>query len=329
MHKKPKTILITGSAGFIGMHTALRYLAAGYRVVGVDNMNSYYSPSLKKRRNDILLADKNYHFHKLDIANYAALEQVIAKYQPDSIIHLAAQAGVRYSLQNPWAYLRSNMDGTLNIFEAAKAHGIKHITYASSSSVYGESKQNKFREDQQLDHPVSIYAATKKSNELLAHTYYKLYGIRSVGLRFFTVYGPWGRPDMAPFLFTYKIMKGEPIQAFGQGKLQRSYTYIDDIVEGIWRLHKQKHDYEIFNIGGGQPQTVDELINSIQKHLDTTAMVVYTDKPLGDVPRTSADTRKIEQATKFKPQVTLDQGIKKTVQWFRDNEDWVRKIRLK
>ncbi len=331
-------ILVTGSSGFIGMHVALELLNRGDTVVGLDNMNDYYEVSLKESRLSQLRAFKNFQFIHEDLANRVAIEQIFSQGQFDGVIHLAAQAGVRYSLKNPQSYIDSNLVGFGNILEGARHHAIRHLVYASSSSVYGGNTEVPFAETDRVDYPVSLYAATKRANELMAHTYSHLFGLPTTGLRFFTVYGPWGRPDMSPFLFTRAILNRQAIQVFNQGDMMRDFTYIDDIVRGVIRCFdkpptdsqalvdspvlqagtKQQTPYRLFNIGNHQPVQLLDYIAELEK-----AWGMTTDKELlpmqaGDVQRTMADTDRLEAWVDYRPNTPLSVGIHKFVQWYRD-----------
>jgi len=264
-----KTIIVTGSAGFIGFHTAKKLLDQGNTVIGIDNINSYYSSKLKTDRNAILLKYRNYHFYKIDLKHIKKLGSVFKKHKIDQICHLAAQAGVRYSITNPFIYLKSNIDGTLNLFELAKKNNIKEVVFSSSSSVYGNNKKTPFSETDFVDHPISLYAATKKAAELIAHVYHSLFGIHTIGLRFFTVYGPWGRPDMAIFKFTERLFKKKTIDVYNNGNMSRDFTYIDDIVAGIISaLKKVNHfSFEIINLGNHKPEDLTKMISLLEKHI--------------------------------------------------------------
>ena len=328
-------ILLTGCAGFIGMHVCERLLARGDEVIGVDNLNDYYDVSLKEARLSRLLPHPKFRFIKLDVADRPGMAELFAKEKPQRVIHLAAQAGVRYSLQNPHAYVDSNLTGFVNILEGCRHANVEHLTYASSSSVYGGNTKMPFSEADAVDHPVSLYAATKKANELMAHTYSHLFGIPTTGLRFFTVYGPWGRPDMALFLFTRAILDGRPIDVFNHGKMQRDFTYIDDIVEGVIRVcdrppaanpafDKQQPDpatswapYRVFNIGNHQPVELMTYVATLESALGKTAQKNFLPLQDGDVPATYADTSALQAATGFAPATSVEQGIARFVDWYR------------
>jgi UDP-glucuronate 4-epimerase len=329
-------ILITGAAGFIGFHLGNRLLGKSYRVVGIDNLNSYYDPQLKEERLKILAKYNNFIFNKIDLKDKLALDALFAEYHFDYVINLAAQAGVRYSIKNPYAYVDSNLIGFMNILEACRHYPLKHLIYASSSSVYGGNKVAPFSTNHNVDHPVSLYAATKKSNELLAHTYSHLYGIATTGLRFFTVYGPWGRPDMAYFLFTKNILEDKAINVFNHGKMERDFTYIDDIVEGIYKLiplapkadptwDETKDDlsgsfapYKIYNIGNNQPVQLEKFISVLEDKLGKKAMKNYMEMQPGDVLKTYADVSDLETAIKFRPTTSIEVGLEKFTKWYRE-----------
>ncbi len=318
------TVLVTGVAGFIGFHLAKRLCEEGLSVVGIDNLSDYYDTQLKKDRLNQLkkFSDENlFKFYKVDIANDNDLNEVLQKYQFELIINLAAQAGVRYSLENPREYIRSNIDGFLNILEGAKVHKINKVIYASSSSVYGGNEKLPFTEMDKVDTPVSLYAATKKSNELMAHTYSHLYNIQTIGLRFFTVYGPWGRPDMALHIFTKNIVEGKPIQVYNFGEHSRSFTYIDDIIEGIWRLinykNKKIENYSIYNIGGENTIALMDYINEIENALSKKGQYNFLPMQLGDVEKTVADSKLLEEIIEFSPKTSIQLGIKKFVDWYK------------
>jgi len=315
-------ILVTGAAGFVGSHVAARLAAMGHHVTGCDNFNDYYDPQLKHDRVAALLAPAGIACERVELADAAAVDALYARVAPTLVVHLAAQAGVRYSLQNPGAYIQSNLVGFGNILEASRKGGIQHLLYASSSSVYGANAKVPFSEDDLTDEPVSLYAATKKSNELMAHAYSQLYKLPATGLRFFTVYGPWGRPDMAYFSFTEKMMRGEAIGVFAEGKLTRDFTYIDDIVEGVVRLlFKPSEDkpvpHAVFNIGNDQPVTVLEFIATLENALGVQAHKAFLPMQPGDVPATHADTRKLREWVGFAPSTTLADGLGRFSAWYR------------
>lgn len=313
--------LITGAAGFIGMHTAKRLLEQGEKVVGLDNLNDYYDPALKEYRLAQLTPHSNFRFVKMDLADRVGIAELFKTEQFTHVIHLAAQAGVRYSLENPFAYVDSNLVGTMTILEGCRHNPVQHLVYASSSSVYGMNAKVPFSETDQVDNPVSLYAATKKANELMAHSYSKLYKIPTTGLRFFTVYGPAGRPDMAPWLFTEAILKGEPIKVFNHGKMQRDFTYIDDIVEGIVRIQQQPPQgeipYSLFNIGNNQPIQLSRFIEAIEIACGKKAEKIMLPMQPGDVERTYADTSRLEAKVRYKPETEIEEGIGRFVEWYR------------
>ena len=321
-------VLLTGVAGFIGYHVTLKLLARGDTVIGVDNIIDYYDVRLKQAR----LADieahqnaKNFSFIKLDLADNAATQQLFAHEKPDSVVHLAAQAGVRYSLENPHAYISSNIVAFTNVLEACRAIKPQHLVYASSSSVYGGNTKLPFSEDDSVDHPVSLYAATKKANELMAHTYSHLYGLPTTGLRFFTVYGPWGRPDMSPFLFADAIINNKPIKVFNHGDMMRDFTYIDDIVEGVIRVLDKPATpstntgapFRVFNIGNNQPEQLMDFIGLLESAIGKTAQKEFLPMQAGDVKATYADTSALETWVGFKPYTPLNEGVEKFVNWYR------------
>ena len=329
-------VLVTGAAGFIGTATALRLLDRGDEVVGIDNLNDYYDVGLKASRLARLDGRANFRFIRMDIADRPAVAQLFATERFDRVINLAAQAGVRYSLTNPNAYVDSNLVGFVNILEGCRHNEVQHLVYASSSSVYGGNRKMPFSEHDGVDHPVSLYAATKKASELMAHTYSHLYDLPTTGLRFFTVYGPWGRPDMAYFSFTKAILEGRPIDVFNHGKMQRDFTYIDDIVEGVLRVldrtatadpdydalgadpASSSAPYRVFNIGNHQPVPLLDFIGTIESALGMTAEKRLLPMQDGDVPATYADTSLLEQWVGFAPATPIEEGIARFVAWYRD-----------
>ena len=333
-------ILVTGAAGFIGAFLAKRLLEQGKTVIGIDNCNDYYDVSLKEARLEMLSKYDKFTFIKMDIADKAAVDKLFADYKFEIVVNLAAQAGVRYSIENPQAYINSNMIGFFNILEACRHNPVKHLVYASSSSVYGANKKVPFSTEDMVDNPVSLYAATKKSNELMAHCYSKLYSIPTTGLRFFTVYGPMGRPDMAYFGFTNKLRNGETIKIFNYGNCERDFTYVDDIVEGVIRVMdkppvvKAGEDglpvppYSVYNIGGGRPENLLEFVDILQQELiranvlpedyDFEAHKELVPMQPGDVPVTYADTRALEHDMGYRPATTLREGLRKFAEWYKE-----------
>jgi UDP-glucuronate 4-epimerase len=329
-----KNVLVTGAAGFIGSQLSKRLLDNGINVVGLDNLNPYYSVKLKEDRLAQLEGHPRFTFARLDLADRAGMERLFAANRFDVVVNLAAQAGVRYSLKNPQAYIEANIVGFTNILEGCRHHGVKHLVFASSSSVYGANTKMPFSVHDNVDHPVSLYAASKKANELMAHTYSHLYGLPCTGLRFFTVYGPWGRPDMALFLFTDAILKGRPIQVFNHGRMQRDFTYIDDIVEGVVRVmgrlpapnpawSGERPDpgtsyapYKIYNIGNNQPVELNAFIATIESVLGRTAQKEFLDMQPGDVPATYADVDDLMADVGFKPATPIREGIERFVAWY-------------
>ena len=336
MGKMTNKILVTGCAGFIGFHLSMRLLKDGYQVVGLDNLNDYYDVSLKRSRLSLLEKDAGFRFVYASLEDKKAVEGIFCGDSFHAVINLAAQAGVRYSLTNPYAYIDSNILGFLNILEACRHHGVGHLIFASSSSVYGANRKMPFSVHDNVDHPVSLYAATKKSNELMAHTYSHLYGIPATGLRFFTVYGPWGRPDMALFIFTRAILAGEPIKVFNYGKMKRDFTYIDDIVEGVVRLIDKKPEpntkwnginpdpgtslapYKLYNIGNNRPVELMDFISVLERHLGREAKKEFLPLQPGDVPETYADVDDLMRDVGFKPSTPIEVGIKRFVEWYKD-----------
>ena len=329
-------ILLTGAAGFIGMTTCLRLLARGDEVVGLDNLNNYYEVSLKENRLKRLTSHPNFRFVKMDVADRMGIEHLFATEKFDRVIHLAAQAGVRYSLENPHAYIESNIVGFTNILEGCRHHKVQHLAYASSSSVYGGNTDMPFSEHQSVDHPVSLYAATKKANELMAHTYSHLYGLPTTGLRFFTVYGPWGRPDMALFLFTKAILEGQPIKVFNHGNMLRDFTFVDDIVEGVIRVIDRTAEpnpnyssktpdpatsnapFRVFNIGNHNPVKLMDFITAIEDALGMKAEKILMPLQDGDVPQTYADVEALKDWVGFVPATSIQTGIGRFVAWYRE-----------
>lgn len=314
-------VLVTGAAGFIGMHTAERLLSRGETVIGVDNFNDYYDPALKEARAARLNAYDGFRMVRADIADHEAINALVAENGIERIVHLAAQAGVRYSLENPFAYERSNLAGHLSILEASRHNGVKHLVYASSSSVYGDRPMGGagFKEDDPTVSPVSLYAATKRSCELLSQSYASLYGFPQSGLRFFTVYGPWGRPDMAYFSFTEKIMRGEPIEIYGEGRMARDFTYVDDIVDGIVGVldHPPGNGgHEVYNIGDSNPAGLIDMIHVLENALGRQAVKILRPMQPGDVTSTYADVSKLHALTGYAPQISLTAGLARFVDWW-------------
>lgn len=334
------TVLVTGAAGFIGYFLSKRLLEEGYHVIGLDNINDYYSPDLKFSRlqelgisREVAELDEipcyskiypNFIFYRVDLAKSNSVGAVFKKHRIDKVCHLAAQAGVRYSIENPSAYIQSNLVGFGNILEEVRHGGIDHLIYASSSSVYGESKEVPFRTDQRVDHPVSLYAATKKANELMAHTYSHLYGIATTGLRFFTVYGPFGRPDMAYYLFTKAILQNEPIKVFNKGAMRRDFTYIDDIVEGLVRIIEKplanREKYKIYNIGNNKSEKLEDFICTLEKLLGRKAKKELLPMQPGDVSQTYAEVNDLIKDYQYAPNTTIFEGLKCFVRWYLNYE---------
>ena len=324
--------LVTGAAGFIGFHVAQRLCRDGHQVVGLDNLNDYYEVSLKEARLALLLPLPGFRFERMDLADRATMAALFARERFDRVIHLGAQAGVRYSLDNPFAYADSNLNGTLTVLEGCRHHGVQHLVYASSSSVYGLNEQMPFKTSDGVDHPVSLYAASKKANELMAHSYSHLYGLPTTGLRFFTVYGPWGRPDMALFKFVRAILSDEPIDIYNQGQLSRDFTHVDDIVEGIvrvadrspvgdpnWRRQTDASPapYRLYNIGNGSPVRLLDFVEAIETALGKPAIRNLLPMQAGDVQATWADTQALFDATGYRAGVGLEEGVASFVDWYR------------
>jgi len=336
MKLKYQSALVTGVAGFIGFHLARRLLKDGRRVVGIDNINPYYDVALKEARLEALKGESNFIFIKMDLTDRKPLERLFARQAFDVVVNMAAQAGVRYSIENPYAYVDSNLVGFVNLLECCRHNSVKHFVFASSSSVYGANTTMPFSVHHNVDHPVSLYAATKKANELMAHTYSHLYRLPSTGLRFFTVYGPWGRPDMALFLFTRAILENQPLKVFNHGKMQRDFTYIDDIVEGVVRVlgrlpqanpnwsgaapdpGTSSAPYKIYNIGNNNPVELIEFIEVIEAALGKRAQKEFMDLQPGDVVATYADVDDLMQDVGFKPTTPIEVGVGRFVQWFKD-----------
>jgi UDP-glucuronate 4-epimerase len=327
-------VLVTGAAGFIGFHLSRKLCGLGINVIGIDNLNDYYDVGLKSARLEILKNHDNFNFHKVDLHDKKGIDDLFSIHQIDYVVNLAAQAGVRYSIINPYAYLESNITGFLNILEACRHHPVKHLVYASSSSVYGANRKMPFSVHDNVDHPLALYAVTKKSNELMAHSYSHLYNIPTTGLRFFTVYGPFGRPDMALFLFTKAILEGKPIDVFNHGKMKRDFTYVDDIVEGIVRLlpvmrkgnaswdgmHPDPATsfapYKIYNIGNNQPIELSHFIEVLEDKLGKKAVKNFLPMQDGDVPETFADIEDLTKDVGFRPSTPIETGIGQFVEWY-------------
>jgi len=318
-----KRVLVTGAAGFIGSHVSKSLIEQGYQVLGMDNLNDYYDVQLKKDRLAWFDDEPNFDFVQLDLADREAMAEMFAKNHFDVVVNLAAQAGVRYSIDHPHAYADSNLVGFLNVLEGCRNGGVKHLLFASSSSVYGENKKIPFAVEDCVDYPISLYAATKKSNELMAHAYAHLYGFKVTGLRFFTVYGPWGRPDMAYFSFTKAICEGKTIDVYNHGKMQRDFTYIDDVVEAVTRLvgRAPDKDYKIYNIGNHSPETLMDFIQAIELALGQQAEKNFLPMQAGDVPATYADVTDLMADVDFKPDTPLKEGIQRFVSWYRNYYD--------
>ena len=329
-------VLVTGAAGFIGNETAKVLLERGDEVVGIDNLNDYYDPALKQARLERLAGHNRFSFEKLDLADREAMQSLFAEGRFERVVHLGAQAGVRYSITHPQAYLDSNLAGFGHVLEGCRQNGVEHLVYASSSSVYGANTRTPFRVEDNTDHPVSLYAATKKANEAKAHAYAHLYGLPATGLRFFTVYGPWGRPDMAPMIFTKKILAGEPIEVFNEGRHERDFTYVDDIVEGVVRTldtiaaadpawsgddpnpATSSAPWRLYNIGNSDPVPLMQFIATIEQALGRKAVMEMKPRQPGDVLRTAADVSALEAAVGFRPHTPLAEGIGRMVRWYRD-----------
>jgi len=331
-----KNILVTGAAGFIGFHFAKRCLGLGHRVISIDSVNDYYDVELKKNRLKLLQSHPNFEFHQMQLEDRAAIAELFRSNHFDRVVHLAAQAGVRYSIENPFAYTQANIEGTLTILEGCRHQQVEHLIYASSSSVYGLNTQQPFSTHHHTDHPVSLYAATKKANEMFAHCYSHLYKVPTTGLRFFTVYGPWGRPDMALFKFTKAIFEGKPIDVFNQGKMKRDFTYVDDIVDAMIPLMDQipspnpnwdnqapnpatsSAPFRIYNIGNNQPTELSYFIQVLEQTIGKKAIINYLPMQPGDVISTYADVDSLAQAVGFRPKTNIEEGIANFVQWYRE-----------
>ena len=333
------TVLVTGAAGFIGYHLADRLLREGAAVVGIDNLNDYYDPRLKQARLARLEGRPGFRFARLDFADRAGMEELFDRERPAVVVHLGAQAGVRYSLVNPHAYVDSNVVGFLNVLEGCRRHGVRHLVYASTSSVYGANTKMPFSVHDNVDHPVSLYAATKKANELMAHTYAHLHGLPCTGLRFFTVYGPWGRPDMAVFLFTEAMLAGRPIKVFNHGRMRRDFTYVDDIVEGVRRVMDRPATsnpawsgdsphpgtsaapYRLYNIGNNRPVELMRVIETLERALGVAAVKEMLPLQPGDVPETYADVDDLARDVGFRPATPIEEGVGRFVRWYKD--EWL------
>ena len=334
---KNKKILVTGALGFIGYHMTQKLIKEGYVVIGIDNINGYYNVKQKYDKLPILGIDeispwpnklfqsktfRNFRFGKIDITDRFQIEELFRKEKFDIVVNLAAQAGVQYSIQNPHSYIENNITGFINLMDAAKTNNIKHFIYASSSSVYGNRDKVPFIESDNVDHPISLYAASKKANELIAHTYSHLHNIKTTGLRFFTVYGPWGRPDMAPFIFTKNIIEGKEITVFNKGNLERDFTYIDDIIDGVFKVindkPKQEYLYNIYNIGNSKPVNLMDFIKTIENKLNNKAIIKYEPLRKGDVFKTYASTSKLHKDFSYSPSVDIKRGISNFIDWYLD-----------
>jgi len=329
-------ILVTGAAGFIGSAVCRRLQSRDAEIVGIDNLNDYYDVTLKQARLDLMREVPNFEFRKLDVSDRGAMESLFAKFRPDRVVHLAAQAGVRYSLKNPHAYLSANIDGFLNILEGCRHNKVDHLVFASSSSVYGANTKLPFSESDNVDHPVSLYAASKKANELMAHSYSHLYGLPTTGLRFFTVYGPWGRPDMAIFHFTKNILEGRPIDLYNHGEHRRDFTYVDDIIEGVIQVmdrapagdpnwngahpdpSRSKAPYRLYNIGNNSPVWLSDFVDALEAALGRKAIRNFLPMQPGDVVDTCADVSNLARDFDFTPKTTIEQGVQAFVTWYRD-----------
>ena len=317
MKKEEKDkILVTGCAGFIGMHLCEKLFELGYDVIGIDNLNDYYDVNLKIKRLSILQNKSSFTFIKTDISNMNALENVFKMHKPNKVVNLAAQAGVRYSLINPHSYMDSNIVGFMNILECCRYYDVEGLIYASSSSVYGGNKKIPFSESDNVDMPISIYAASKKANELMAHSYNHLFGIHSTGLRFFTVYGPWGRPDMAMYIFASKIMNNKPIQVFNHGNMKRDFTYVADIIDGIISSIKKNHSCEVFNLGNNKSENLMDVVSLIEKKIGRKAIIEFETMQPGDVEKTHADIDKAKSKLGFMPKTNIVDGIGNFIDWY-------------
>ena len=319
LNKKKKKVLVTGCAGFIGMHLCKALIDQKFEVIGIDNLNDYYSVALKNDRLSYLKNFKYFSFFKIDISNENELKNLFKQFKFAKVINLAAQAGVRYSLENPNSYINSNVLGFMNILECCRYYEVEGLIYASSSSVYGGNKKIPFSVDDNVDRPISIYAASKKANELMAYSYNDLFGLRSTGLRFFTVYGPWGRPDMAMYIFSKKILSGTPISVYNNGDMSRDFTYIDDIINGIVSSVNKNYDYEIFNLGNNNSQSLMEVVSLIESRIGKKkAIIQFEPMQLGDVPKTFADIEKSKNKLGYEPLTDIKEGVNKFLDWYLD-----------
>jgi len=313
-----KKILVTGAAGFIGFHLSKSLLVDGYEVLGIDNINDYYSPRLKHARLDQLKLHENFKFEKVDLVNREALIKSFQSFKPNKVVNLAAQAGVRYSIENPYAYMDSNLVGFLNIIELCRRNNVEGFIYASSSSVYGGNAKIPFSVKDRVHNPISLYATTKRANELIAHSYSHLYGMNTTGLRYFTVYGPWGRPDMAYMMFTKKILEGNPIPVFNNGKMKRDFTYIDDIISGTRSAIDKNYKYEIFNLGNHKSEQLMDMISLIEKEIGKKADIDFQPMQLGEVQESFADINYSIKKLNFYPKVNIEEGISKFIKWYNE-----------
>ncbi len=323
-----KKVFITGTAGFIGFSLARKLIKLGHEVIGYDNLNEFYPKSVKEARLKNLEANDGYCHYDGDLCNYHRLVEIFAKHRPDIVCNFAAQAGVRYSLTNPFEYQKSNLEGFLNILECCRHHGVTRLVYASSSSVYGGNKSLPFSETDNVDAPISLYAASKKANELMAHCYSHLYNFQTIGLRFFTVYGPWGRPDMAMWIFTEKILNDKPIPVFNNGDMKRDFTYIDDIINGVTNalFLKCLDQYELFNLGNHKCENLLDMITLIEKSLNKKAIINNLPMQPGDVPATYADIRRSQEKLDFSPETSIAEGVPKFCKWYIENEELARDV---
>jgi len=311
-------ILVTGSAGFIGFHLSKSLLNDGYEVFGVDNLNNYYDPNLKLARLEKLKQFKNFTFEKVDIADRVSITNSFQSFNPNKVVNLAAQAGVRYSIENPYTYMDSNLVGFLNIIELCRRNEVEGLIYASSSSVYGGNEKIPFSVEDRVNEPLSLYGVTKRANELIAHSYSHLYGLHTTGLRYFTVYGPWGRPDMAMFIFTKKILAGEPIPVFNNGNMKRDFTYIDDIISGTRSAIEKNYKYEIFNLGNHRIEQLMDVVSLLEKFLELEAIINFLPMQPGDVTESFADIEESVKKLKFQPTTNIDNGVMNFIKWYKE-----------